>query len=998
MFFITKDLVKNLKKSPEEFYKLIIKTDGYSTEPPVDYFCSDVDKRGKVMNFIHISDLHLAQDKYGQGGKRKEILNTAFDLFGPFKKGRGSLSKVYGIISSGDHIDRKHCCNINFTHDLECVMKTIKDIKNRGQVKDVLLVPGNHDVILSEEAVPEVKPFWQSCRDFNLLTRMDSTDNPPDCPVASIFHSTSGVVVFIGFNSTLLDHKTNSKGIGYVGKRQTDLAKDFLDCVQKKYPHTPVMAIGVLHHHLANILDVHEDKDPDQYFNDLHKKHPQKAISSNIYDAKNFVSALSAKGMKLFLHGHQHYSISYDLSYTGLDSKPPQADNTGRKIGTPFTLVPPVVTYNASCCTFRTMDESPETCTLATLKVDFERGLAYYYSPRDRISAGKTGHPHRERSFPIHSLTVSCEEHRLFRNVCNWIVRSKQWHKTYKPVVAKPKDYGLDYSLFLKGSKIDGFQNHLDENWREYHVVPVCLSPLLDPSAKGNDEDIFILNDKKKDNYERNTQGYDLHLVLRVGKGIGNRYEILLNYHVGIERPSMAPWECFLLPATGVGAPQRFVQILRWNILRLLSLRVSEDSRKLETIANKLRDIGRKLSIDATFTPHTIASQKFYKISPTTGHPEILNYNLVQVASFVDNDYSNDYSAVSAALKRIPTLKTFRKTWTNSLEYRLGLVWVPLEKWGISEIDKIRNGDVSKWAEKYVCVSDAHGKQNVSDEIICIGRKSSQSKLDSLDSRIKSIRTQGEKELYDRMRKVVLCGGDSFGDKKYIYNIKNADMSLVTIEKSDLRLYFRDWTLKDAQLPNDAQPPQYVMEAKGLFPAQNYASAFGLKRIERLRKALSRKGRDMLNLKGYLEIFEDKDRKIKFLDVPPPVIEYSNEEALGPIWLICDGLHRIYKAVELAKKDEIKTLTVLAVWPKTRDGWEKCPYYAFPNTWESVTSTENKPPALYTKQHRVRNETFRGKLEVKHKELEPLLKNPRNFYRLFDRNYKPFKMGNQGGA
>jgi hypothetical protein len=617
-------------------------------------------------------------------------------------------------------------------------------------------------------------------------------------------------------------------------------------------------------------------------------------------------------------------------------------------------------------------------------------------------------------------LTIPCDERRLYRNVCNWINLSKDRKETDSPNPDRGGD-GLKYSMFLKPDTTK-FCKKFDEIWKKDHVVPVCLSHILEDVPK--QDDIYILNDEKGilgpiDTFPQNTYNYDLHLVLRdkENKDRISDIEILLNYHIGIEHPSMASWRCFLFPSTKAGSPYHFVKYLRLNILRMLHVENNLDKvKKLEDISNKLHTLEHQLSRDPNFVPNELASENFHKISITSGHPEIFNYSLVQITGFADMG-KEEYNSVREALKLIPDLNELKKPLHNLQGVQRGLVWIPVSEWGKSVMDLHRNRDVIEWAKKIVYGSDAKEKQghesakkSINNKVVCIGWEDRrQDNLSSIADSIQNmiIKEKKEEDLYKQMRMVTLSGTE-FSDVE-IYSVQNATMSLATISKGDLYENLR--SLNPRMIDNNIELPKYVKEANGLFPAQNYVSKFGLDRISILEKKMQDAGYDLYNIKnGWLTMGKDGDEK--FLDIIPPVIEYSKEDVLGSIWIICDGMHRVYSAIKRAKneinaqddeteKEKVKQqdgLTVLAVWPKEESSWEKSPYYAYPCTWESVVSTFNKPPKLFTKQFRVKNDYFVYEMGKRYSELKSMLYDAKNFYRIFgDKDGFPFKIGNQGG-
>jgi hypothetical protein len=482
MFFITQDWLDHFENNPDNCKKEIEEKltckqeEEFLNKAP--YY--KVEKKGKVFNFIHVSDWHFPNKNTDNGKLIKKFQKALTDAFLSCK---GKLEQIDGIISSGDHINAKTCSNkvdcfkdyygylqddlkkaklqINAfcsqlynlhkrsarSHDED--RRTINDLLDksnicRSNVKSILtkieksesdecsickneamrqwenelsdamniiaiiaktvnvdkanmlMVPGNHDIVLSDYAAtdlndekpifspPEARPFWKACKQF--LSESDYTkrnpvaasefDDFPISPVASISLSASGVVVFVGFDSTLLDMPTHSRGIGFVGHEQTELAERFLRLIAKVYADRPVMAVGVLHHHLAQIENVKQEEDQriDAYFKKVHASDGANSLS--LYDTKYFFKKMSAIGMKLFLHGHKHSLMSYDLYYSELDEK---TSTNSESQNQELSLLPPSVTHDASCCALgSTGDEERHVYKLAAFKVDFERGMAYY--------------------------------------------------------------------------------------------------------------------------------------------------------------------------------------------------------------------------------------------------------------------------------------------------------------------------------------------------------------------------------------------------------------------------------------------------------------------------------------------------------------------------------------------------------------------------------------------------------------------------------------------
>jgi hypothetical protein len=116
-----------------------------------------------------------------------------------------------------------------------------------------------------------------------------------------------------------------------------------------------------------------------------------------------------------------------------------------------------------------------------------------------------------------------------------------------------------------------------------------------------------------------------------------------------------------------------------------------------------------------------------------------------------------------------------------------------------------------------------------------------------------------------------------------------------------------------------------------LMPAQRYVLMPNVRRILELREAV-----DVFALDGGV-----------YLDgVPllPPVVERSTEPDGREVWLINDGIHRVYAA--RVSGSPINVVTV--------DGASH-PYYALalPNGWDGVAEMEELPDVFQKKEYRV---------------------------------------------
>lgn len=119
-----------------------------------------------------------------------------------------------------------------------------------------------------------------------------------------------------------------------------------------------------------------------------------------------------------------------------------------------------------------------------------------------------------------------------------------------------------------------------------------------------------------------------------------------------------------------------------------------------------------------------------------------------------------------------------------------------------------------------------------------------------------------------------------------------------------------------------------AVNPRKLAPAQRFVLTAGVRAITELASDFERQGIDIFGLRGGIFFStEDASETIPFI---PPVIEESLEPDGRTVWLINDGIHRVYAAMKLGRKLNI----VLA-----RNVPTEYPYYAYalPNGWDDVT-------------------------------------------------------------
>jgi hypothetical protein len=134
------------------------------------------------------------------------------------------------------------------------------------------------------------------------------------------------------------------------------------------------------------------------------------------------------------------------------------------------------------------------------------------------------------------------------------------------------------------------------------------------------------------------------------------------------------------------------------------------------------------------------------------------------------------------------------------------------------------------------------------------------------------------------------------------------------------------------------------VDPRALAPAQRFVLTPGVETVEKLAAEFRQRGVDVFTLRGGLVFWTDDgdDEAIPFI---PPVIEESLELDGRTVWLINDGIHRVYTAMKLGCSLNI----VLA-----KNVPSEYPYYAYalPNGWSDVTEFEELPDSFQKKTYR----------------------------------------------
>jgi len=134
-----------------------------------------------------------------------------------------------------------------------------------------------------------------------------------------------------------------------------------------------------------------------------------------------------------------------------------------------------------------------------------------------------------------------------------------------------------------------------------------------------------------------------------------------------------------------------------------------------------------------------------------------------------------------------------------------------------------------------------------------------------------------------------------------------------------------------------------AVDPRKLAPAQRFVLTAGVRAITELANDFEKQGIDIFGLRGgILFSTDDHSEIIPFI---PPVIEESLEPDGRMVWLINDGIHRVYAAMKLGRKLNI----VLA-----RNVPREYPYYAYalPNGWNDVTEFDELQDGFQKKTYR----------------------------------------------
>lgn len=134
---------------------------------------------------------------------------------------------------------------------------------------------------------------------------------------------------------------------------------------------------------------------------------------------------------------------------------------------------------------------------------------------------------------------------------------------------------------------------------------------------------------------------------------------------------------------------------------------------------------------------------------------------------------------------------------------------------------------------------------------------------------------------------------------------------------------------------------------KFLFPPQRYVLKGTVDSILALEAEFSKYGVDIFALEGALYFWlegmdPEKDQPIPFL---PPIVEESYERGERVVFLVNDGMHRVWSARKLRRSPNVVLI---------QDIPEEYPYYAYAITtgWETVVEFDEIPDVFQKKDYR----------------------------------------------
>jgi hypothetical protein len=194
---------------------------------------------------------------------------------------------------------------------------------------------------------------------------------------------------------------------------------------------------------------------------------------------------------------------------------------------------------------------------------------------------------------------------------------------------------------------------------------------------------------------------------------------------------------------------------------------------------------------------------------------------------------------------------------------------------------------------------------------------------------------------------ILILSKKGYGVKILCHEVIDKDVLLDRLRQTRLKGYGQKSIYHDARLEllEGVSPDE-------LAPAQRYVLRPTLAAIVELREAMLARDIDIFALRGGARVRLAENHQMSRGEVPdasipilPPIIEESREADGRFVWLINDGIHRVYAARRAGLK-----INIILV----RDVPLEYPYYAYatPGGWRDVLELDELPDNFQKKDYR----------------------------------------------
>jgi hypothetical protein len=920
------------------------------------------------VRLLHLSDAHFVPTSI-DAVARVEVLEKLRERWSAWKSA-ASFKGVDGFVFTGDAIAANRVGKIwtsdraDWVEGYETAHRQAAEMLQDFATKDlrvlspraVLVVPGNHDVLLKGhqpltefgQKPSRLGPFFEEFAERFVEgggLPFESASQVTD-PWLLLLGNEEGIVVVAGLDSNHGAYRYRGlHRFGYVWRTQLEKLRKVVDEVARRFEGRPVYLIAALHHHLLPVEPMATLRLTDAEAEaETAAGGPQppiaggpavEAMVSVTLNSREVIERFHDVRASLVLHGHMHLDGVQQVSYI------------------PWAVQAERASLNVVACpSYSAYDDDRGGVAGATmLSLDLQRGEVVTTVLRRGPSGD--GHTGFGATFPLLSCSrVSSGERRVYRELTAWLddedLPSGRNRVDFPPVRA-------DHP------RLKDFRAELARTWEETGYTLVCDLP-ISPDWEGH---------RKK---------YRLLVLLRID---GGETYVLLNPHRPLRKSDFGRWDAPLLPAFhGVG---EFLRRLEDDLLHLerrlivqpaTSLKRREE--QLDRLAALRATLSEKLLEDLDDELRHLSSRVLVKFSPTDAKPFAYEYSLVSLdklalAKTVDGSLHTLFDLFPRTNSAEINRGALR--WEPGEDHAQavlapGPVWFPLRGWEDCHAIRARNADIMRWLEQVVDrLSDKVDGQTPSPPAwLRLGGLTTDSSLGIEVLRVEarppraaesSAETEAEEDppvpapsLEEGLRRVRLNPGMDLRDER---PYRDSDIELVEIRKVEL----------------DGQPrllayrrePGRDGEALGVVrPVQRYVLRKGLERVERLEAALGRyeTGLSLARIDGFVRLtLKGSSEPLCCL---PPILEevvdtpnesWSLTQGIAEL-LVCDGNHRI----------------VHFCWTRNESVWAVLlrrpsrPYYAHPFSqaeWDVTSRNEMPdPPDLYSKYHprRVPDEEF----------------------------------------